>query len=103
MSFITEKEIESLLEEETRNITMPNGDIQPFTAFKLFWITLNYLTKYRGYTEERLVELAVINAKETGRTFDQSFTNSIAYMHKHLKIKYEKHIEQKISYMWTQC
>lgn len=83
--FITEKETEQLLELETRNIPMPDGQMLPFTTFKLMWESYDFLIVCGKYTGKELVDLAIRNSEEMGYSFEDSFPNVLAYLHRHAR------------------
>lgn len=83
--FITEKETEAWLEEETRTLTLPDGTVKPFTGFKLLWRSFDYILETSTFTEKRLIELAQLSSRETGRSFGQSFHDLLAYTHRLLR------------------
>jgi hypothetical protein len=80
--FISEKETEDYLSEETRMIPMPDGEQRAFTGFKLMWRSLDYLVLTTDYSSKDLVEQAAVNAEETGCSFEDSFPNVLAYIHR---------------------
>jgi len=83
--FITEKETEDYLTEETRVIPMPDGSQRAFSGFKLMWYSLDYLISTTDFTRKQLVELAVVNAEEMGYSFEDSFPNVLAYIHREVR------------------
>lgn len=83
--FITEKQTEDYLEQETRAILMPDGTRRPFTGFKLMWRSFDYLTLAGNYTGKELTALALQNAQEMGYSFEQSFPSVLAYLHQHVR------------------
>ncbi len=83
--FITEPETEDYLSEETRMIPMPDGTQRAFTGFKLMWRSYDYLILTTGYSSKQLVEQAVINAQEMGYSFEDSFPNVLAYIHREVR------------------
>jgi len=83
--FITEKETEDYLSEETRLIPMPDGTQRAFTGFKLMWRSLDYLISTTDFTSKELVELADVNAEEMGYSFEASFPNMLAYIHREVR------------------
>lgn len=83
--FITEKETEDYLSEETRLIPMPDGSQRAFTGFKLMWRSLDYLILTTDFTSKDLVELAILDAEEMGYTFEASFPNMLAYVHREVR------------------
>jgi len=85
--FISEKETENYLEVETRDLPMPDGTIKPFTGFKLMWRAVDYLIITAGYSRAELADLAIKNAKEMGYSFEDSFPNVVAYVHREIKKK----------------
>lgn len=99
MGFITEKETEALLEQEIRNITLPNGSIRSLSSFRLTWDTFDKLIRHSRYTEEKLVKLGVINAEEKGLSLELSFQSVIAYVYHHFKDICNDNIDKKIAYI----
>ena len=83
--FITEKETEDYLSEETRLIPMPDGTQHAFTGFKLMWGSFDYLILTTDFTSKELVELAVLDAEEMGYSFEDSFPNILAYIHREVR------------------
>jgi len=83
--FISEKDTEAYLALETRKLPMPDGTMQPLTGFKLMWRSVDYLILTAGYSRKQLVQLALINTKETGHSFEESFNNVIAYIHREIR------------------
>ena len=83
--FISEKETEEYLERETRDIPMPDGSTRPFTTTRLAWRSLDYILEWGWFTQERVVELAIINAEEVGLSFEDSFNDTLAYIHAEMR------------------
>lgn len=84
--FITEKQTEQWLERETRLITMPDGSMRPITGFRLMWSGFDFILEHSLTIDEaRLVELALMSARETNRTLEQQFPNVVAYVHQALR------------------
>jgi len=81
MSFVTEKEVEQLLESETRWITLPCRNLRPFTTTKLIWAAHDYVVAWGDFTPEQIVELAAIDGRETNRSFELSYPHTIGYIH----------------------
>lgn len=86
MSFITEKDTEAYLEQETREVRMPDGSLRPVRLFKLVWRSFDYiLATSRHIQEEDLTGWGLLSAQETGRSFDLQFPNVLAYTHRALR------------------
>jgi hypothetical protein len=84
--FITEKKTEEWMERETRSITMPDGSTRPITDFKLMWHGFDFVLEHSSTIDEaRLVELSLMSAQETGRSFEQQFPNVVAFAHRALR------------------
>lgn len=80
--FITEREVEDLLMFQTRDLPIPNGTLHPYTGMKFMWRSYDYLIRSGKYTSKRLVELSMINSEEMGYSFEISFRNVVAYLHR---------------------
>lgn len=86
--FIKEQEIEALLAFETRELIMPDGSKRPYTGMKLHWNSYEYITREVGlFTGPELVAMAVRDSQEMKRSFEDSFRNTIAYVHQQIKKK----------------
>ena len=83
--FITEKETEALLEQETRPIPMPDGSMRPFTGFRLMWESYDFLILCGNYTGKELVDLAIHNSKAMSYSFEESFPALLSYIHRHVR------------------
>jgi hypothetical protein len=79
--FWTEKQMEDWLQSEAREVTLPDGSRCLVRDIRLLWDHFDYLTSYTTYSEAKLVELALISKAETGRPFEQSFCNVVAYVY----------------------
>lgn len=91
-SFVTEKEIERLLEPETRylpipeRVTTPHGKLittfkkKPVTMLKNVWETFDFLIdeRFKIYTQTKLLIIAARTAIETKSAFDTSLHNVVA-------------------------
>jgi hypothetical protein len=64
MSFMTEREMESLLEMETRTVSMPDGKQHSITGFRTLWLTLQYVIDTYEVQLEWIVELALNEKKD---------------------------------------
>jgi hypothetical protein len=85
--FITEKETEKWLEPESRDIAMPDGSKRSIEMFKLAWRSFDFLTVCQCYTAKELIELSIKNADEMGYSFEDSFPNVLAYLHRDARKK----------------
>lgn len=94
--FITEKETEALLEFESRNLVLPDDSVRSHSTTLLVWKTFDYLVDYSCFTKERLIELAVMNAKETNQSFEQSFSDTVGYVNQHTKDICKRNLKKRI-------
>lgn len=78
--FITEQDTEALLVQETRDLPWPDGSLRPVTAFSLLWEAFDYLVYTDRFTAARLIELCLENSQQTDLSFEDSFTNGVAYL-----------------------
>ncbi len=85
MPFLTEKQTEAWLEMETRDLPMPDGTLRPFTDTKLHWNAYDFIVSQEMFTGARLVELSLIDSKETGFPFEMSFPNTVSYAYFRLR------------------
>ena len=83
--FFTEKETEAWLEMETRDLPMPDGTVRPFTDTKALWNGYDFVIQQRMFTAARLVELSLIDSKETGFPFEMAFPNTVSYAYSRLR------------------
>lgn len=83
--FITEKETESWLEQESRDLAMPDGSKRSVQMFKINWRSYDFLTVCRCYTPKELIDLSIKNADEMGYSFEDSFPNVLSYLHRHAR------------------
>jgi hypothetical protein len=58
-SFVTDKEIESLLEVVSRDMPMPNGTTRSFTGIKLMWKALDFLIVIGRWSQAELINIAL--------------------------------------------
>lgn len=79
MYFITQKEVEALLETETRPLPMPDGTTEYFRGFKLMWQGVDELKSKHDVSLEFIVEMALLDT-DKGRPFYRIFPNSVAYI-----------------------
>ncbi len=96
---MTEKEIEGLLELETRYLPVPNplsvSEDRPITTFKkrpvtiskYMWQSFDFLTdsKWELYNRHDLIKWALQNAEEVRTDFNISFQCVLAHAHTHAR------------------
>lgn len=46
MAFMTEKTIESFIEEETRSLPMPDGTMRDFCLSRIYWVSVDYVAAF---------------------------------------------------------
>ena len=85
-----ERDEEWWLEQETRDLPMPNGSMRPFTCMRIHWGSFDFLVHECGYTPERLVELAVIDAQEHNKDLDIFFPDTMAFIDQEIRHIHEQ-------------
>jgi hypothetical protein len=97
--FMTEKEIEALLESETRYLPIPEPvsttgnqivtiyKKKPVTMLKYSWETYDFLVdeEYKFYTRNELIGFAVVANRENNLGFSSNFHSVVATAHAHLR------------------
>lgn len=64
---------------ESRALPMPDGSIRMFRQRRIYWGSFDFLAE-NLCTEERLIEIVVNGAAESGRDIDDYFGDSMAWM-----------------------
>lgn len=82
--FMTEREMEALLHEETRLLAMPDGKRRTVRAFRLIWNSLDLIVRHGAFTQGQIVSLACRQADESGESFETSFERVLGYIHRKL-------------------
>lgn len=80
MTFFTEKQTETYLEEEIRDIKMPDGSLRPYRNFKVWWEAYDYLIWTTEFIPQKLVEYALREKAASGKSFDQSLEDVVAFL-----------------------
>ncbi len=57
--FITDKEVEDLLQIDSRELTMPDGTARTFTGIKLMWKAFDFLVVCGKWSRRELVDIAM--------------------------------------------
>lgn len=83
-----EQDVEALLAFETRMLTMPDGTQMPYTGMRLHWNSYDYITcEVKLFTGYELVVMAIKDSQEMKRSFEDSFRNTLAYVHQQIKTR----------------
>jgi len=82
--FITEKETESLLRQQTRLIAMPDGKRRVLTLFRLVWDSFDLVRGVGLLAESEVIALAAQHSERTGEAFEMSFERVVGYAHRKL-------------------
>jgi len=85
MPFLTEKETESWLKSQTRDLPMPDGSMRPFTGSRILWETVDLLTLLTGYSCTQLVEFALEESAMNGVSFERAFPGVVGYLESRLR------------------
>jgi hypothetical protein len=79
-TFMTEKQIEDLLVNETRMLPLPGGGEQVMTGPKLMWQSVDFFINASIYTQAELIGFTRRTMTEKGYSFDDAFKSVIAYI-----------------------
>ena len=80
MPFYTDKQAETWLEREARNLPMPDGSTRPLTTFGLVWETADSLVKDSGYALRELIAGALEEEYLQGLSFEEAFTCVVGWL-----------------------
>lgn len=78
--FLTEKETESLLETETRDLPLHDGTTRPHTTFKTVWRSVDSLID-TGTKLDELVEAAIEESELQMKPFGETFDACAQWLH----------------------
>lgn len=96
--FWTDAPIEDWPTTETRLIEIPDGTQRPVTATWLVWEYYDWITRTEVVTPERLVTLAIRDAEEMNRAFEESFAaGCIAWAQMRIQVlgMFKPHVEAR--------
>ncbi|MDG1288087.1 MAG: hypothetical protein P8P30_11100 [Rickettsiales bacterium] len=79
---MTEKQVESYLETQTRKLPLPDGSVHVMTGMNLMWEAVDFITGTYTYTLAELVDLTQRNQEKQNCTFEESFKRVVAYIDK---------------------
>lgn len=78
--FLTEKQIEDLLVNETRMLPLPGGGEQVMTGPNLMWQAVDFITGTHRFTMNELIGFARSTMAEKGYSFEEAFQSVVAYI-----------------------
>lgn len=78
--FITEKQIEAYLVNETRMLPLPGGGEQVMTGPNLMWQAVDFITGTCAFTMNELIGFTRSTMAEKGYTFEEAFKSVVAYI-----------------------
>ena len=78
--FMTEKQVEELLEFQTRELLMPDGSRRVIGAFKFTWDDFAFLNECACFRNPGVVEMALTNSEEVKIPFETSFAGTVTYL-----------------------
>ena len=81
---MTEKQIESYLEEETRMLPLPDSSEQLVRGPKLMWDAVDFIIDTHTYTMTELINLTQDNMRKQDCSFQESFERVVAYIQSHM-------------------
>jgi len=80
MEFLTEKQIETYLEMETRSLAMPEGGHQIVRANNLCWSIYDGIINLKDYTSEEIIGLTRRHMSVAKISFEEAFINLIGHI-----------------------
>lgn len=86
--FITEKATEEWLEQEVRDILMPDGVCRPVRAFRLLWAARDFLDEFTDITEEEIAEIAQMYAEEIGKPYQEAYFDTVGHLDREIRKRY---------------
>ena len=79
--FLTDQETEDLLNKETRNLRWHGGgEERAHTAMRLLWRGFDFIGQADCWVQEKTLELSILAAKESGRSFGQCFEVIVSHL-----------------------
>lgn len=82
--FLTERETEALLREETRYIEMPDGERRALRLFTLVWNSFDMILRTGTFNSSAIFTLASQHSQRTGEAFEISFERVVGTIHRKL-------------------
>ena len=79
-TFMTEKQIEDLLVNETRMLPLPGGGEQVMTGSKLMWGTLDLIIKTNRFTMDEIIAFSRQTMTSKGYSFEDAFKSVVSYI-----------------------
>ncbi len=80
MNNLSEQVIEYLLEEETREVPLPNGISMTVPATRHHWLAVSELEADYDWTIQEIAWLSLLESQEAGRDFATCFRYVLAYI-----------------------
>lgn len=84
MTFLTDKQVEDLLEFETRDLPLHDGTHRPHHTMKLVWSSVDVLLDL-GHELDELVQVAIEESELQSVTFGEAFDGVVAWLHREAK------------------
>lgn len=81
IDFVSEKETERLLSQEVRDLALPEGGTRSVRTSVHAWELYDLIVQSGSYTHDEIMTLTRGNMSGATRSFDEAFTNLIAYIH----------------------
>lgn len=81
IDFVPEKEAERLLQQEVRDLALPEGGTRSVRISAHAWELYELILQTGTYSHDEIMALARSDMKGATRSFDEAFTNLIAYIH----------------------
>ena len=84
---MTEKQIESCLESETRMLPLPEGGEQVMAGPKLMWEAVDFIVDTYTYSMNDLIAFTRRTMREKGYDFSDAFQSVVSYIHQSIMRK----------------
>ena len=90
--FMTERQIEALLETSVRELRLPNGESVLVRLSKLVWDSYDMIIREGMgiFTPSVIMEIACLNREETGESLEISLTRTCGSIHRDIEAELGK-------------
>lgn len=85
--FMTEKQIETYLETETRMLPLPEGGEQVMTGSKLMWEAVDFIIDTYSYNMDELITFTRRTMCEKNYDFSDAFQSVVSYIYQSIMRK----------------
>lgn len=86
--FITEKQTEEWLQEEVRDMLMPDGTRKPVRAFRITWSARDFIEEFTDIPEQEISEIAQMYVEETGKPYEEAYFDTLGDLESKLRKRF---------------